>query len=648
MPLTVYQVYFPVASTLLLLFCFTTSCTGDHYQECHWDTCGDFEFSYPFGKINSGCGDPQFQLHCVSESYPLLNISGDEYLILQPSYLANDTLNNNKMTIIDYNLWKAMPGGGKCNSSGNYSQFWWPASHFRIAHGYTNLTLWGHCNESIKRKSSHKRRLCGDDWYVISNPESGKRFCQSNLRVPVKNNFTIKKNEELSTRLLPGFEIAWHGDKKRDRSCGACLDSMGTCGYNISEPSSTFLCYANRIGHKNKSAIVIGCSTGGVALIAIAVLFSACYLKKRKPPSNFGKYERRDMETCVPGREIGDLPIFSYEALRQSTNCFHEENELGVGGFGSVYLGKLWDGRTVAVKRLSQDNSRRLDQFINEVKIFSTLNHPHIVRLYGCTSADSPELLLVYEFVPNGTLADHLHGDRKGPKGLPWNTRFNIAIQTAQALAFLHTVHPPILHRDVKSSNILLGENFIVKVADFGLCRLVPVDASHVTTAPQGTPGYVDPVYYQCYQLTEKSDVYSFGVVLVEIISARLAVDIHRKTWEINLASMAIAKIQQGVLHDLVDPELDIEKNHEVKVMVCAVAELAFRCLASDRDDRPQMEEVVAELEQIRHSCGTSTGPGEQQEGSLSDIKQLTTAPLSPTSVEGKRPSRSSILNNSV
>lgn len=377
-------------------------------------------------------------------------------------------------------------------------------------------------------------------------------------------------------------------------------------------------------------------------MVAIAVLLLGYCLKKRKSSSNFCKYERKDMEACVLGRETGDLPIFSYEALRQSTNCFHEENELGVGGFGSVYLGKLSDGRTVAVKRLSHDNSRRVDQFINEVKIFSTLNHPHIVRLYGCTPADSPELLLVYEFAPNGTLADHLHGDRKDPKGLPWNTRFNIAVQTAQALAFLHSVHPPILHRDVKSSNILLGENFIAKVADFGLCRLVPVDASHVTTSPQGTPGYLDPVYYQCYQLTEKSDVYSFGVVLVEIISARLAVDTNRKTREINLATMAIVKIQEGALHELVDPQLKIEENHEVKAMVCAVAELAFRCLASERDDRPHMEQVVAELEEIRHLCGgSSNGPGEQQEGSLSNIKQLSTAPISPTSVEDTRRTRS-------
>jgi serine/threonine protein kinase len=376
------------------------------------------------------------------------------------------------------------------------------------------------------------------------------------------------------------------------------------------------------------------------------VLFLRCYAKRRKTRSrglanDFGKYKRKDMEAVVVHRaKIGNLPIFSYEELRQATNCFHEENEIGDGGFGSVYLGKLPDGRTVAVKRLYQDNSRRVEQFINEVKIFSTFNHPYVVRLYGCTSADSPELLLVYEFVSNGTLADHLHGDRKCPKGLPWDTRLNIAIQIAEALAFLHSVDPPIFHRDVKSSNILLDENFNVKVADFGLCRLLPVDASHVTTAPQGTPGYVDPEYHVCFQLTEKSDVYSFGVVLVEIISAKLAVDINRNRREINLAFMAISKIQEGALHELLDPLLEIEKNDQVKVMVSAVAELVFRCLASEGDDRPQMKEVVAQLQQIR---GASPTTGEQR-GSFHNIKH----PLSPTSVQDKWPSISSTPNNSA
>jgi len=193
----------------------------------------------------------------------------------------------------------------------------------------------------------------------------------------------------------------------------------------------------------------------------------------------------------------------------------------------------------------------------------------------------------------------------------------------------------------VKSSNVLLDENLDVKLADFGLCRLVPVDASHVTTIPQGTPGYVDPEYYQCYQLTEKSDVYSFGVVLVEIISAKIAMDISRNRREINLANLAMTKIQEGALHELVDPQLEIEVNHEVRVMVSAVAELAFGCLASERDDRPDMEEVVAQLEKIRHSSG-------EPSGSFSNIKQRSTAPLSPLSVQEKWPSISSTPNISA
>lgn len=360
------------------------------------------------------------------------------------------------------------------------------------------------------------------------------------------------------------------------------------------------------------------------------VLFLTHCVKRRKPSGSqshatgFRECEGKGMEPPVlPGSKIGNLGIYSYEELRRATNCFHEDNEIGEEGNGLVYLGKLRDGRTVTVKRLYQENSWKLEQFINELQIFSSLNHPRLVRPFGCTPADTPELLVVYEFVPSGTLADHLHGYRRNPRGLPWYTRLNIAIQTAEALAFLHSVETPIIHRDVKSSNIFLDENFNVKVSRFGFCGLVPADASYVTSAILGTAGYIDPEYLNCYHLTEKSDVYSFGVVLMEIISAKLAVDIHRKTGEINLANMAISKIQEGAFHELVDPQLDIEINHLVKAMVSAVAELAFRCLASDRDDRPDMKEVVARLGEIKQSCGTPSGSGEQDWGSsFSNIKQ--------------------------
>eukprot|EP00253_Pinus_taeda_P035657 PITA_35657 len=600
-------------------------CLDAQYQYCENSSkCGTINITYPFGVGNRGCGHPKFQINCAQNSSPVIEIHGQSYTIL-----------------------------------GFYTQ-----NYFVIARG-KNCNFFDHLENNIQIPLSEN----GDDLFKISGKEN-RTLDVYRCNISFQNALDYTGEQQLwkcNATVYYDFYSSGHSsipgcpleqvvvevgrtqyvstDTQRDNSCNSCEATGGICGYNST--NLQFLCYCKDGPHPDKCSgdgrgkngrgknlgIIMGCSFGGVVLIAVLSL--AYYLKHKKTPSG-------GLPRHLPGRKMGNLPIFSYEALCESTNCFHEENELGVGGFGSVYLGKLRDGRTVAVKRLFQDNSRRLEQFINEVKIFSTLNHPHVVRLYGCTPADSPELLLVYEFVPNGTLADHLHGDRKNPKGLPWNTRLNIAVQTAQALAFLHGLDPPIFHRDVKSSNILLDENLDIKLADFGLCRLLPVDASHVTTIPQGTPGYVDPEYYQCYQLTEKSDVYSFGVVLVEIISAKIAMDINRNRREINLANLAVTKIQEGALDELVDPQLEIEVNHEVNMTVSAVAELAFRCLASERDDRPQMEEIVAQLEEIRDSCGTSTGPAEQRLGTFFNIKQSNTVPFSPISVQDKWPSISS------
>lgn len=161
----------------------------------------------------------------------------------------------------------------------------------------------------------------------------------------------------------------------------------------------------------------------------------------------------------------------------------------------------------VAVKRLYNNSCRRVEQFVNEAAILSRLRHPNLVLFYGCTSSRSRELLLVYEFVPNGTVADHLHGHRAPERALTWPLRLNVAVEAAAALAYLHAVEPaPIVHRDVKTNNILLDANFHVKVADFGLSRLFPRDATHVSTAPQGTPGYAMtdalPLLHCCLAIT--------------------------------------------------------------------------------------------------------------------------------------------------
>lgn len=289
--------------------------------------------------------------------------------------------------------------------------------------------------------------------------------------------------------------------------------------------------------------------------------------------------------------------VYSYADLEKATDTFASSRELGEGGFGIVYHGKLQDGRQVAVKRLYEHNIKRMEHFMNEIRILKTLRHPNLVSLYGCSSRLSRELLLVYEYVPNGTLADHLHGEKANTLSLTWPIRVNIALQTANALAYLHK--SDTIHRDVKTNNILLDQTFNIKVADFGLSRLFPNDVTHVSTAPQGTPGYVDPEYHECYQLTNKSDVYSFGVVLVELISSLPAVDVKRKRHEINLANLAMRKIQTKAIHELIDPTLEYESNPKVRRMMNSVAELAFCCLQLEKQMRPGMDEVVEALETI-------------------------------------------------
>ncbi|CAI9276030.1 unnamed protein product [Lactuca saligna] len=318
------------------------------------------------------------------------------------------------------------------------------------------------------------------------------------------------------------------------------------------------------------------------------------------------------------------VSVFSCTELEDATKNFNPSKELGNGGFGAVYYGKLQDGREVAVKRLYEHNYKRVQQFVNEVQILTGLRHPNLVVLYGCTSRQSHELLLVYEYITNGTVADHLHGEIANPSFLTWPLRMNIAIETARALVYLHASE--IIHRDVKTSNILLDHNFSAKVADFGLSRLLPNDVTHVSTAPQGTPGYLDPQYHNRYQLTEKSDVYSFGVVLIELISSMRAVDLNRSEDEISLANLALNKIQRCALDQLIDPDLGSDSDAETMRMITSVAELAFQCLQYYSEMRPTMNEVLEALKVIQSQGGIDS------DDSISDMEKAKPPPPSAAS----------------
>ncbi|CAM6098738.1 unnamed protein product [Calypogeia fissa] len=317
------------------------------------------------------------------------------------------------------------------------------------------------------------------------------------------------------------------------------------------------------------------------------------YQKRRQQDADLIKtLLERDSATLMPLREI-----------KKATNNFAESAQIGEGGFGTVYIGRLGDGTIVAIKRSKREGTDKdKQQFLNEVRILSQVNHRNLVKLLGCC-LENKIAVLVFEFVSNGTLQDHLQG-KIGADCLTWNQRLNIAIQTANALNYLHTSSTfPIYHRDVKSANILLNEDLDAKVADFGISKLAPLRATHVSTvAVQGTLGYIDPEYYTSYQLTDKSDVFSFGVVLLELISAKPALDFSRGGEDNSLVYLARPHIQSGDLRGFIDPAL-IETNNDPtgdgEECILNVGRLAMRCLEMRSKARPTMNQVLKELQNL-------------------------------------------------
>ncbi|CAK9883051.1 unnamed protein product [Sphagnum jensenii] len=304
---------------------------------------------------------------------------------------------------------------------------------------------------------------------------------------------------------------------------------------------------------------------------------------------------------------------FDYEELYTATNGFSPSTILGEGGFGRVYKGQLLSGKVVAVKQLTVGGGQGDREFRAEVEIISRVHHRHLVSLVGYCIIDS-QRLLVYDFVPNGTLADNLHGKKRGLV-MDWATRLRVALGSARGLAYLHEdCHPRIIHRDIKASNILLDNNFEAQVADFGLAKAESDAHTHVTTRVMGTFGYLAPEYAASGKLTEKSDVFSFGVVLLELITGRKPVDTRQPPGEDTLVEWAhpLMKLalEDGNVEQLVDPELgnDYEKNEMFRMIEAAAA-----CVCYTASKRPKMSQVVRALESDTENAGLHQGlkPGQ-------------------------------------
>lgn len=301
--------------------------------------------------------------------------------------------------------------------------------------------------------------------------------------------------------------------------------------------------------------------------------------------------------SCVSNGQVGN---FSIEEIYKATEKFSPANKIGEGGFGTVYKGRLRDGSLVAIKRTKKNKfDKRLSlEFKNEILTLSMIEHLNLVRLLGFVE-HGDEQIIVVEYVSNGTLREHLDGTRGN--GLEIAERLEIAIDIAHAVTYLHmyTEHP-IIHRDIKASNILITEKLRAKVADFGFARLAAndPDASHISTQIKGTVGYLDPDYLRTNQLTEKSDVYSFGVLLVELMTGRQPIESKRPMSERVTIRWAIQKLKEGDAVIAMDPRL--KRSPASNMALEKVLKLAQTCLAPLRKSRPSMKECGEELWEIR------------------------------------------------
>ncbi|WZY95259.1 probable receptor-like protein kinase At3g17420 [Brassica napus] len=294
------------------------------------------------------------------------------------------------------------------------------------------------------------------------------------------------------------------------------------------------------------------------------------------------------------GSHIGWGHWFTLRDLQLATNHFSKENIIGDGGYGVVYHGTLTNKTPVAVKKLLNNPGQVDKDFRVEVEAIGHVRHKNLVRLLGYC-VEGTHRMLVYEYMNNGNLEQWLHGDMSHQGHLTWEARIKVLVGTAKALAYLHeAIEPKVVHRDIKSSNILMNDSFDAKLSDFGLAKLLGADKSYVSTRVMGTFGYVAPEYANSGLLNEKSDVYSFGVVLLEAITGRYPVDYERPKEEVHMVEWLKLMVQQKQFEQVVDKELEIKPTtSELKRALLT----ALRCVDPDADKRPKMSQVARMLE---------------------------------------------------
>ncbi|MQM10559.1 hypothetical protein Taro_043451 [Colocasia esculenta] len=350
--------------------------------------------------------------------------------------------------------------------------------------------------------------------------------------------------------------------------------------------------------------VIIGAFVGGLILVLIVIgLIAYAIGQKRKAErvveqsQPFASWDGSKGSGGVP--QLKGPRWFSFDEMKKSTNNFSEANDIGSGGYGKVYRGMLVTGQLVAIKRAQQGSVQGGLEFKTEIELLSRVHHKNLVALVGFCF-DQGEQMLVYEYVPNGSLRESLSG--KSGIHLDWRRRLQIALGTARGLAYLHELaDPPIIHRDIKSNNILLDERLNAKVADFGLCKpMTDGQKDHITTQVKGTMGYLDPEYYMTQQLTDKSDVYGFGVLLLELITARRPIEKGRYIVR-EVRNLIDRKKDCYNLHGVLDPSMGLPSS---LTGFEKFVDLAMQCVEESGAERPAMSQAVKEIEGIMLLAG--------------------------------------------
>ncbi|CAO2201893.1 unnamed protein product [Urochloa humidicola] len=554
-------------------------------------SCGNVSVPYPFGMILPGCYLVGFDLTCnTSYRPPRLHLAGgDGSLEIVSISLADST--------VQFRDWR--PLGASPSSPGLH--FLGGDQLLRREWDLTSTTLRGAPNETRAGDATCPRDLgttsatCHSRYSTcrVTRPYSAVNniagyvcTCQVGYQ---GNPYLTDGCQDLDECAIPGKCFA---------NCTNlpggywCLCPEGTVG-NPYHPDG---CVKPR---DPNTGLIIGLGVGSGAMLLLLVLSIAFMIhrimtRKKRMRQRFFKQNRGQLlqQLVCQRADISERMILNLDELEKATNNFDKDRELGGGGHGTVYKGILSSLHVVAIKKSKIVIQREIDEFINEVVILSQINHRNIVKLHGCC-LETEVPLLIYEFISNGTLYNHLHV--QDVISLPWKDRVSIAVETARALAYLHSlISKPIIHRDIKSPNILLDDNLTVKLSDFGASRYIPIDQTGLDTTVQGTFGYLDPMYHSTGHLTEKSDVYSFSVILIELLTRQKPVT-YRSPEGHGLVNHFSTLLSEGNLVCILDPQVLKEAGGEV----IDIALLAAMCVKPISEERPTMRLLEMTLESI-------------------------------------------------